>query len=432
MTKRFWLLIGCLYVLLLVGIASLQGEIIVLMLPLLAYLGAASLFAPRSTHLHAGRDLNIQIVQQNQPINVHVWLESQGAAADELYIEDDLPTSLQALEGETRKRLPLAEAEKIDYEYTIISPRGNQSFQSINIQLSEHFALLERRLDLPTPTNFQSVPETTKLGKVDIRPIQTRGFSGPIPARQSGSGMSFWGVRQYQLGDARRRINWKISARQAILFTNQFEQERIADVGLILDARQQTDLAAGEKALFEHSVSATAALAEAFLDAGHRVSLLTYGLGMQRVYPGYGKIQRQLILRSLAQAESGSNYALESLDRLPTRLFPAGSQLVMITPLTPRDYSAFVRLRKDGYEILLVSPNPISFEMQSYQENSAQFPELSHAVRLARLERSLLLRRLLRLGVQIVDWTVDQPLEIALRTTLNQPFARRNLKVMAK
>ena len=59
--------------------------------------------------------------------------------------------------------------------------------------------------------------------------------------------MSFWGVREYQMGDSLRHINWKIAARRMIaarqaqeLFTNEFEQERIADVGLILDARDQT------------------------------------------------------------------------------------------------------------------------------------------------------------------------------------------------
>ena len=183
----------------------------------------------------------------------------------------------------------------------------------------------------------------------------------------------------------------------------------------------------GSESLFEHSVLATAALAEAFLEDGHRVSMLIYGYGVQRVYPGYGKIQRERILQALAGAETGSNYALENFRYLPTRLFPAKSQLVVVSPLRQGDHSAFVRLRKNGYEILLVSPNPVEFETRAFGDT----PLLQQARRLARLERDLSLRRLTRLGIQVVDWPVEKPLENAVQASLGrQPFYIRNARMV--
>ncbi len=180
----------------------------------------------------------------------------------------------------------------------------------------------------------------------------------------------------------------------------------------------------GQK-IFEHSVQATAALAETFLADGHRVSLLTYGYGMLRVYPGYGKVQRELILRVLAEVEPGSNFALESLNYLPTRLFPARSQLVMVSPLGPEDTPGFARLRKEGYDVLLVSPDPVRFEARLLEDT----PSLQTALRLARLERGLLLHRLNRLGVLVVDWPVDQSLDLTLQAVLGrQRLFHRNLK----
>jgi uncharacterized protein (DUF58 family) len=123
-------------------------------------------------------------------------------------------------------------------------------------------------------------------------------------------------VREYQVGDSLRRINWRISARDAGaapgfrgLTSNEFEQERIADVGLILDARESVNVSIGDHSLFERSVSAVAALAGAFLEDGHRVSLLTYGYGLRRVFPGMGKVHKNRILRTLAQVEPGNNEA---------------------------------------------------------------------------------------------------------------------------
>ncbi|MBN2149011.1 MAG: DUF58 domain-containing protein [Anaerolineales bacterium] len=427
MSTRFWILQISLFGIFLFGLMFLSGEAIALAIPLLVYLGAAMLYAPGKAQLRAKRVISADVVEQGLPVNVALTLTNDGSAVDEAYFEDVLPRELACSEGDTRKFVSLKEGETLSYEYTVHCTRGKHSFKGLMVLSSDHFGLFEQWINLASPGEFQSVPEVPRLSRIPIRPQQTRGFAGPIPARAGGSGMSFWGVREYQMGDSLRRINWKVSARNSPgLFTNQFEQERIADVGLILDARQQTNLTLGEKNLFEYSVLATAALADTFLQDGHRVSLLIYGYGMERVFPGYGKIQRQLILRALVKAEVGSNFALDSLNYLPTRLFPARSQLVMISPLGVQDYPVYARLRKDGYEVMLVSPDPVDFERQAYSD----FPEVQQALRLAQLERSLLFRRLSRLGVQIVDWQVEKPFEQVIRASIGQhSFFHRNLRI---
>ena len=41
-------------------------------------------------------------------------------------------------------------------------------------------------------------------------------------------------------------------------------------------------------------------------------------------------------------------------------------------------------------------------------------------MRIARLERALLLRQLRRAGIQVVDWQVDRPFDQAVHTSLNR------------
>lgn len=428
LSSRFWFVISIVFGLLLLGMATLQGGVIILTIPFLIYLAVAIIYAPPKARFIANRQIDAPVVPQNSLVQVKISIQHEGRGADELYIADELPTQLEPVQGRAMQIQPLQPGEAFEYDYTVRCARGKYSFSNITITLSEHFDLLQRWIRLPISGEIRSIPEVPRLRKIYINPQQTRGFSGPIPSRQGGPGMIFWGVREYNMGDYLRRINWKVSSRHLQdLFTNEFEQERIADVGLILDAREKTNITLGALSLFEYSVLATASLAEYFLADGHRVSLLAYGYSLERVFPGYGKIQKKRILQTLAQIETGMNYALENFNFLPTRLFPARSQLVVISPLHSRDYAAFIRLITAGYDVLLISPDPIEFEAKSFEPSA----ELQQAIHLARIERHVMLQKLARLGVRVVNWQVDQPFESALYKTIGrQPLFRRNLRMI--
>jgi uncharacterized protein (DUF58 family) len=195
------------------------------------------------------------------------------------------------------------------------------------------------------------------------------------------------------------------------LFTNEYEWERIADIGLILDARERTNVTMDGKPLFEYAVEATAALADSFLSDGNRVGLLVYGRGLERTFPGYGKHQRQRILRALSQAQVGDSLVFDSLDYLPTRFFPAKCQIVLISPLCQDDPAVLSRLRSRGYEILVISPDPVDYEAAFIEPSLAR----DLAVRIAQAERVLWIQQLQRVGVQVVSWKVSVPLNAAIQ-----------------
>src|SRR5512143_2561321 len=139
------------------------------------------------------------------------------------------------------------------------------------------------------------------------------------------------------------------------------------------------------KSLFEYSVLAAGSLSEALLNDGNRVALLIYGYGMDRTFRGYGKVQQERILYALGRARTGHNFALESLGYLPTRFFPPGSQIVMISPLLLEDVPPLTQLRATGYEVMVITPNPVNFEAEGH----ALKGDLAWQV--ATLERALLL-----------------------------------------
>jgi uncharacterized protein (DUF58 family) len=414
------------------GLMTLSGNVLALAMPLVIYLIAAFVYSPDKPKLMITRRMSAPIVQHDAPATVTLLIHNQGEQLEEVLLEDMVPQGLTITDGEAWAQLTLPAGGKAEFSYTVTGQRGNYPFRYLRTSANEHLGLFRHQGWLEVAGNLMVLPESRRLEHLDIRPLRTRGYAGPIPSRLAGSGTDFFGVREYQLGDPLRWINWRAGARhQHTLFTNEFEMERIADVGLILDARQNNNVVVGNDSLFEHAISATAGLAEAFLNDGNRVGLLVYGRGLEMTYPGYGKVQREHIMQALAHARTGDSLVFESMDYLPVRFFPAKSQIVLVSPLREEDLSILTRLRARGYQVLVISPDPVAFEAQQYAlkataDASAGDTGVQLALRITRVERELMLRRLRRVGIQVINWQVDQPFDKVMRSALVRPVIPTN------
>jgi uncharacterized protein (DUF58 family) len=277
----------------------------------------------------------------------------------------------------------------------------------------------------PTDGQLLILPSLVKIKKISIHPRRTKVYSGEIPARTGGVGVDFFGIREYRQGDAPNQINWSKSARYpSRLFTNEYEQERVADVGIILDGRKRSNIVIRGETIFEYSVLASAALSNSFLHQGNRVSLLNYGKYLQWTYPGYGKIQREKIMRVLSEVEIGHSLVFSYLQYLPTQLFPPHSQIVLISPLMKDDPEVLIQIRARGYQVLVISPDPISFENNYIQGNQNTWL----ATRILNIERELMLRTLIRGGIRVVNWDVSQPFENVVSELSRIPVIPRSIE----
>lgn len=406
-----------LYGLIAVGLGALNGALLAIAFPLVVYLAAVLLYHPGAPVLKFQRELSNTIVPLDSEVEVTLTITNEGYDLDEVHVVERLPAGLSVRDGELEVVVPLANGDSYTLNYTITGQRGSYRFQQVDVVAYEHLGLFSRSRRYAVHSRLSILPSVPSMRSIPIRPRRTRGFAGPIPSRQAGSGVEFFGVRSYEPGDPRRWINWRLSARHPReILVNDFEQERIADVGLILDARERSNVTVEGRSLFEHAVEATAGLAGMFLSDGNRVGLLVYGRGVERTFPGYGKRQEDQILRALARAEVGGSLVFDSLDYLPTRSFPAKSQIVLVSPLCEDDPPVLSRIRARGYEVLVVSPDPVAFEA----ERIAADPLGPTAIRLAHVERGLWIQQLKRLGITVIDWQVEQPLDVVVRAGLTR------------
>lgn len=419
--NHFYLLTSLIYSLIFAGLATRQGELLVLAIPLLLYLAAGLAYRPGVLRLSAVRHMSAGQLSPGEPVEVTVTVTNEGDDLADVFIRDTLPAGLRLLAGETSLLTALPAGQSVELRYTVSGQRGAYYFASAQVTVRDGLNLFQKEERLAAPGQCLILPEVINLRRVEIRPRQTRVYAGAIPTRQGGPGIEFFGVREYQPGDPLRWVNSRATARQEQrLFVNEFQQERMADIGLILDARQQSNVLTAAGSLFEHGVQATAALAATFLQANNRVGLFIYGKTLDWSYPGTGKVQRQRLLAALARATPSDSEVFATLDHLPTRLFPARSQLVFVSPLLPEDAPVLIRLRARGYQLLVISPDPIAFERRDLAATAA----LQLATRLAQLERALLLDQLRQAGIRLLDWSVETPFEQAVQTILPQVGGR--------
>lgn len=394
------------------GLALLRGELLALAIPLLVYLGAGLLAGPPEPQFRLTRRLSADRVLPEEPVTVKLAIENEGPALAELEIIDRVPSGLRVTEGETKALGPLPPGGRLTLEYRVRGGRGSYRFSAVEVAARESFDLWSAKRVWEVPALLFVLPEIAKLRRVEIRPRRTRLYAGPTPTRRGGPGTEFYGVREYQPGDPLRWLSHRTTARNPDkLYIKEFEPERTADVGLILDARRKANVVGEKNSLFEHSVQAAATLAEALLAGGHRVGLLVYGGYLDWVFPGAGRLQREKLLRALARAELGASPVFQGFENLPTRLFPARSQIILISPLLPGDDEQLITLRARGYALWVISPDPIALELSHLQGSAAGRDRevLELAQRIARLERALLIKRLRQSGAFVLEWDVDVP-----------------------
>jgi uncharacterized protein (DUF58 family) len=424
--SRSLILSFAVYALIIAGTATMRGGFIALALPFVLFLLAGLFFAPDQISLEATRHLSAERVSPHQDVVVTVTVNNHGSQLEEVLLEDVLPADLQIRPdpssplGTSRHLVRLPKGSSYTFSYRVAGPRGGYGFEKVRARVSDHLAVTSREVQIEAKGQLFVFPPVMRLRHVAIRPRRTRVYAGTIPARAGGSGTEFFGVREYQPGDSPRAINWHASAHSMdVLYSNEYQQERVADVGIVLDGRLRTNEFARGHSLFEYSVLAAAALADAFLTQGNRVGLLVYASFLGWTIPGYGKVQRERILHALAHAQPGGSTVFSDLGHLPTRLFPPESQIVLVSPLTEDDLMPLVQMRAQGYQVLVVSPDPVRFELSYLRKNR----NVELASRVIKLERTLLLQKVQRAGIQVLDWDVAEPFDLVVKRRLTRPAA---------
>lgn len=143
--------------------------------------------------------------------------------------------------------------------------------------------------------------------------IRTRGlvnevFSGEYHSVFKGRGMEFSEVREYQVGDDIRSIDWNVSARFGHPFVKIFEEERELTVMLLVDMSGSLMFGSVDKTKQQIAAELSAILAFSALKNNDKVGLILFTDRIEKfIPPKKGKTHSLRIIREVLSFEPHGN-----------------------------------------------------------------------------------------------------------------------------
>ena len=126
---------------------------------------------------------------------------------------------------------------------------------------------------------------------------------GEHPARATGEGGEFAGVREFVPGDRQRRINWPATTRQGTVHLTTFAAERTQNIVVIAD--ETTDVGEPGATSLDLVLRGAAGAITRYLAARDRVGLVIFAGRLSWLGPGQGQRHYQRLLDLMMATPGG-------------------------------------------------------------------------------------------------------------------------------
>ena len=199
------------------------------------------------------------------------------------------------------------------------------------------------------------------LKKVRRIEISTRGlvndvFSGQYQSVFKGRGMDFSEVREYQIGDDIRTIDWNVTARTGQPFVKTFQEERELTVMLVVDASASGEFGTAQRMKGEIAVEICALLAFSAIKNNDKVGLIIFSDQLEKyVPPRKGRkhvlrVVRELLYHKPENRGTDVGVALEHLNRVVKR----HSVVFLVSDFLATNYERSLRVANRRHDVVAI------------------------------------------------------------------------------
>jgi uncharacterized protein (DUF58 family) len=216
------------------------------------------------------------------------------------------------------------------------------------------------------------------LKKVKRIEITTRGmvndvFSGEYHSVFKGRGMDFSEVREYQIGDDIRTLDWNVTARTGRPHVKVFDEERELTVMLLVDASFSSEFGTARRMKGEIAAELCALLAFSAIKNNDKVGLIIFTDRIEKfVPPRKGRSHVLRVLRELLyfkpkDRRTDIGLALEYLSRVIRRR----STVFLVSDFLSGDFSRALRIANRRHDIVglhIVDPRELEMPNVGFLE----------------------------------------------------------------
>jgi uncharacterized protein (DUF58 family) len=200
------------------------------------------------------------------------------------------------------------------------------------------------------------------LKKVKRIEITTRGlvnevFSGEYHSVFKGRGMEFAEVREYQMGDDIRNIDWNVTARSGSPFVKIFDEERELTVMLLVDVSSSGNFGTTTQMKGEIAAELCAVLAFSAIKNNDKVGLIIFSDKIEKfIPPRKGKqhvlrVIREILFFKPEDSQTDLNVALEYLSRVIKRR----SIVFLVSDFLTENYEKSLQVANRKHDIIAIN-----------------------------------------------------------------------------
>lgn len=152
--------------------------------------------------------------------------------------------------------------------------------------------------------NTAELIKSIRALEIKTKGLTKQAFSGQYKSAFKGRGMAFSEVREYQIGDEIRTIDWNVTARYNTPFIKVFEEERELTVMLILDVSASATFGSERRSKKQRQIEIAATLAFSALSNNDKVGAILFSDQTELyISPKKGRDHILLILRQMMEFE---------------------------------------------------------------------------------------------------------------------------------
>ncbi|MCS6802883.1 MAG: DUF58 domain-containing protein [Chloroflexota bacterium] len=174
-----------------------------------------------------------------------------------------------------------------------------------------------------------------------------------------GPGMELGEVREYQLGDDVRRIDWNVTARTTRVHVRQYIEEREITAWLLVDRSPSIDFGTTLQSKHDLVTEFVGLMAHLYTRHGNRVGMVTFSSEIDRVIPpAGGRLQTLRLISALqnpgAAAFSGTTNLAAVLERAHRFLRRRSLVFVISDFIVPSGWERHLQLLAQRHDVVVV------------------------------------------------------------------------------
>jgi uncharacterized protein (DUF58 family) len=284
-----------------------------------------------------------------------------------------------------------------------------------------------------------------KIRQIEIRTsrLAQELLTGAYESAFKGRGMDFEEVREYQIGDDVRTIDWNVSARTNVTHIKKYREERELSIAILVDISASGIIGTGEQSKRDLAAEIASVLAFSASKNGDRVGLILFSSDVEKYIParkGRAHIFR-LIHEILYFAPEHQGTSIDKAMKFLNHVFPRRAIVFLISDFIDEGFDKILKVTNQKHDLIAIQisdPSESSLpeagwvtledaetgELVEINTHDKKIREKYEAAAQERfLDRKQLLRRS---GLDLIETRTGEPYMNELRKFFARRLAKRN------